>query len=54
MMHGKHMMPEKHKAMKGKKMISRKVAKLRREGYAQDQAVAIAHDMARKRKKKGR
>ena len=49
MMHGKHM------KAKGKKMISRKVAKLRREGYAQDQAVAIAHDMARKRKKmKGR
>ena len=51
MMHGKH----KGKKMMGdKKRVSHKVAKLRREGYAQDQAVAIAHDMARKRKKKGR
>lgn len=53
----KHGMPEhqkmmdKKKMMKGgKKKVSKKVSKLVREGYAQDQAVAIAHDMARRKK----
>lgn len=49
----KHAMHKKHTKAEHKKWISKKVAKLRREGYAPDQAVAIAHDKMR-RKIKGR
>lgn len=37
-----------------RRWISRKISKLVHEGYMQKQAVAIAHDMARKRKRKGK
>lgn len=39
----------KHGHSEHRKFMSKKIKKLRAEGYAQAQAVAIAHDMARKK-----
>lgn len=47
-------MPTRRKGEPKKKFISRAIPRLKKEGYPQKQAVAIAYSMAKRKRKKRR